>query len=185
LSLASRDSAGQKSALHDFSREILRLVGFEERGTLLRSHYAIPLVIGGETQLAPTNICLVHPTIPILLVLQENTFGFGSRDPEAQVIAGAIAAFQFNNRYHLHPHINDIDPMIIPCITMLGTHPIFYKVPITKALSSAVMHAAYPHKTTIVTRCRVPPLSDRIYEGMKFLLSEESPCSTISHLKGW
>ncbi|KAF9517287.1 hypothetical protein BS47DRAFT_1435234 [Hydnum rufescens UP504] len=167
LSLASCANTGQKSALHDFSCEILRLVGFEERGTLLRSHYGIPLVIGGETRLARTNICLIHPIIPILLVLQEDTFRFGSRDPEAQVIAGAIAAFQFNNRAHLHPRLNDFDSMTIPCITMRGTHPVFYKVPVTKALSSAVMHAAYPHKTTIVTKCRVPPLSEWSCEGME------------------
>jgi len=167
LSLASRGSVGQESALHDFSCEILRLVGVEERGTLLRSRYAIPLVIGGKARLAQTNICLVHPTIPILLVLQEDTFGFDSRGPEPQAIAGAIAAFQFNNRYHLHPHFNDFDLMTIPCIAMLGTHPVFYKVPITKALSSAVMHDTYPHKTTIVTRCRVPPLSGRTYDGME------------------
>jgi hypothetical protein len=57
--------------------------------------------------------------------------------------------------------------MTIPCITMLSTHPVFYKVPITEALSSTVINATYPHETTIVARCRVPPLSDWRDEGME------------------
>jgi hypothetical protein len=46
LHLASTANAGQESAIHDFARDILRVLGYEiyeMRGLLLRSRYAIPL----------------------------------------------------------------------------------------------------------------------------------------------
>jgi hypothetical protein len=42
LDLTTNANAGQESAIDDFAKEILRVVGFEERGTLLRSRFAIP-----------------------------------------------------------------------------------------------------------------------------------------------
>jgi hypothetical protein len=48
LDLASRANSGQESAINDFAREILRALGYEKRGLLLRSRYAIPLLISGD-----------------------------------------------------------------------------------------------------------------------------------------
>ncbi len=45
LDLATHANSGQESAIDDFAKELLRLLGFEERGTLLRSRYAIPFMI--------------------------------------------------------------------------------------------------------------------------------------------
>lgn len=56
----------------DFAREILRTLGYEKRaGLLLRSRYAIPLLINGDPkQLAQTDVCLVQPgSSTILLVV--------------------------------------------------------------------------------------------------------------------
>jgi hypothetical protein len=49
LDLASRANSGQESAIDDFAREILQVLGYETRGLILRSRYAIPLLIFGET----------------------------------------------------------------------------------------------------------------------------------------
>jgi hypothetical protein len=45
--LASTANAGQESAIDDFAREILCVLGYERRG-LLRSRYTIPLLISGD-----------------------------------------------------------------------------------------------------------------------------------------
>ena len=99
LDLASRANAGQDSAIADFASEILRVLGYETRGLLLRSRYAIPLLICGDSnQSAQADVCLIRSLSTILLVVQGDKTTTSAHDPEPQVIAGAIAAFQHNNR---------------------------------------------------------------------------------------
>ena len=57
--------------------------------------------------------------------------------------------------------------MTIPCITMIGTRPIFYLVPVTQGLSQAVATAQYPSYTTLVRKCVVATNSHRLSEGME------------------
>jgi hypothetical protein len=165
--LASKANPGQESAVDDLVKELLRLLKYEERGTLLRSRYAIPLSICGETgRTAQTDICLVHGAT-ILLVVHEDKTASGKRDPEAQVVAAAIAAFQYNNRVRACLALPELDTVVIPCITMIGTRPIFYKVPVSMQLSRAVMTAQYPAQPTLVTKCVVNSLTRRLNSGME------------------
>jgi hypothetical protein len=168
LDLATRANNGQESAIDDFAKEILRLSGFEERGTLLRSRYAIPFTICGDaSRSAQTDICLLHGNSTILLVLQEDKTVISSSNPEPQVIAEAIAAFQYNNRVRSQLGVHELDSMTIPCIAMIGTRPIFYKVPVTSQLNTSIITAQYPVATTIVTKCIVASSSRRLSEGME------------------
>jgi hypothetical protein len=167
LDLASRANPGQESAIDDFAKEVLRVIGYEERGTLLRSRYAISFTICGSSRLAQTDVCIVRGSATILLVLKENKMAVSGGDPEAQVIAKAIAAFQYNNYTRDRMGLDELDSMTIPCIRMIGTRPIFYKVPVTTALSTAVITAQYPSETTRVTRCVAVPASHRLSEGME------------------
>jgi hypothetical protein len=97
--LASRANTGQESAIDDFAKEILRMLGFEKRDLLFRSRYAIPLLINGDpNRSAQTGVSLVQGSSTILLVVQEDKHTVSVRDPEPQVIAEAIATFQCNNR---------------------------------------------------------------------------------------
>jgi hypothetical protein len=49
------------------------VLGYEKRGLLLRSRYAIPLLISGDSnQSAQTDVCLVQGSSTILLVVQED-----------------------------------------------------------------------------------------------------------------
>src|ERR1700729_91980 len=57
--------------------------------------------------------------------------------------------------------------MVIPCITMIGTRPIFYLVPVTQELSEAVATAQYPLRPTTVRKCVVTSPSRRLSEGME------------------
>lgn len=65
--------------------------------------------------------------------------------------------------------------MIIPCITVVGTFPIFYLVTVTRELSECVMTAQYPSSKTIVLK-HVPnvsdgmkPVGERYYSAMRLL----------------
>jgi hypothetical protein len=168
LDLASTANAGQESAIDDFAREILRVLGYEMRGLLLRSRYAIPLLICGEpNRSAQTDVTLIHGSSTILLVLQEDKTSVSGRDPEPQVIAEAIAAYQYNNRTRARLGQPELDAMTIPCITMIGTRPIFYLVPVTQGLSQAVATAQYPPYPTLVRKCVVASNSRRLSEGME------------------
>ena len=168
VDLASRANSGQESAIDDFAREILRTLGYEKRGLLLRSRYAIPLMISGDPKrLAQTVVCLVQGSSTILLVVQEDKTTVSVRDPEPQVIAEAIATFQCNNRIRARLGEPERNSMTIPCITMIGTRPIFYLVPVTRELSEAVASAQYPLSSTVVKKCVVASNSRRLSEGME------------------
>ena len=61
-------------------------------------------------------------------------------EPIPQLVAEAIAAFVENNPLRRPP----LAQQIISTITMVGPRPIFYKVPVTQALVSALITAQYP-----------------------------------------
>jgi len=143
------------------------MLNFEERDCVLRSRYAIPLHICGElTQTAQTDICLVHHASTILLIVQEDKTRLSAKDPEPQVIVEAIAAFQMNNRNRNQLGMERKDSMSIPCITMVGTRPIFYIVPVTQELSTAVERGQFPEHLTEVRKCVVGKRG-RLSEGME------------------
>jgi hypothetical protein len=115
-------NSGQESAIHDFAREILRALGYEKRGLLLRSRYAIPLLISGDpNRSALTDICLIQGSSTILLVVHKDKPTVNVRDPEPQVIAEAIVTFQCNNRTRARLGEPELGSMTIPCIVMIGT----------------------------------------------------------------
>ncbi|KAG2352559.1 hypothetical protein BDR07DRAFT_835242 [Suillus spraguei] len=145
-------NATQASFIDAFAQKTLQILGFVERGLILTARHKIPLRICGDDQrVAETDVCLLDLRSMILLVLQEDKTVFGRSYPEPQVIAEAIAAYQYNNEKRLLRSLPPLDAMTIPCITMVGTRPIFYLVPVTEALSNAVATGQYPEaKTTVV-----------------------------------
>jgi hypothetical protein len=102
----------------------------------------------------------------IFLVVQEGKTTRSSSDPEPQVIVEAIATFQHNNRKRKDLDLSPLDMMSIPCITMVGTRPFFYQVPVTSQLSECVITGRYPSQPTFV-RCCSPPSRHRASEGME------------------
>jgi hypothetical protein len=75
----------------------------------------------------------------------------------AQVIAVAIVAFQFNNKKRMDHGLDSLGAMTLPCITMNGTLPTFYLVPVTTELSNAVITGQYPATQTRVLACATVP----------------------------
>ncbi|KAG2353871.1 hypothetical protein BDR07DRAFT_1431624 [Suillus spraguei] len=123
----------QESFIDAFAQKTLQILGFVERGLILTTRHNIPLRICGDNQrVAETDVCLLDLRSMInLACLQDDKTIFSRSYPEPQVIAEAIAA----NDPQITP---PLDAMTIPCITMVGTRPIFYLVPVTEALSNAV-----------------------------------------------
>jgi hypothetical protein len=139
---------------------------YQEPGTILRSRYPIHLAICGESRVAQTDVSLIQRNTTVLLVVQGDKTSISSHNLEPQVIAEAIAAFQYNNVTRSRLGMSELEKMTIPCITMIGTRPIFYKVPVTMQLSDAVNSGRYPEQTTIVHKCIVASQSRRLSEGM-------------------
>lgn len=158
LDLASH---ADQDAIDDFARELLRVLKFETDDTLLRARFAIPLEISGDgRKRAQTDVCLVHVERLILLILKTM---FSLKDPEPQV----IAAFQYNNKNRKdNLDKEELDRMIIPCITMIGTFPRFYLIPVTSELSEAVITGQYPKNKTIVLRYTPKVEGRRRSQGM-------------------
>ena len=156
----------QENAIDDFSAATLRLLGFNERHATVATHYSIPLTIGGETRDAQTDVCVIYRPTTILLVLVEDKPFPNNANAEAHVVAEAIAAFQFNNEKRAARGQTAMEFMTIPCITMSGTTPTFYLVPVTVELSNAVMTAQYPTTQTRVLKCVTVVYQRRISDGM-------------------
>ena len=149
------DRANQESMIDDFSRETLRLLGYPLRAErVISTRFIIPLTIcGDKNRSAQTDVCVIHRPTMILLLLDKDKTIFNHSDPEPQVVAEAIAAFQYNNRLRAVLALDPLDSMTIPCITMSGTRPTFYLVPVTAALSQAVISGQYPATATTVLKC--------------------------------
>ncbi|KAF8590122.1 hypothetical protein K439DRAFT_1644792 [Ramaria rubella] len=165
LDLASRSKEGQESMVDDFAKELLRSLGFESEGRLIRTRHILRMVISGQDSTAQTDVCIIDMSNTLLLLVQEDKRDENPKDPEPQVIAEAIAAFQENNKIRVDYDVDELDRMIIPCITMIGTFPIFYLVTVTRELSECVMTAQYPSSKTIVLK-HVPNVR-RKSDGMK------------------
>jgi len=162
-------NAGQETAIDDFSREFLGIVGLDERGCVLRTHHIIPLSICGDiNKVAQTDVCLLDRRSTILLVLQADKTAFDPSDPGPRVIAEAIAAYQHNNWRRACMGLSMLETMTVPCITMTGTHPTFYLVPVTKELSDGVITGRWPEVETEVLMCvTVLGQNRRLSEGME------------------
>lgn len=152
LRLAVRPT--QESLITNFAAATLKLLRFNERPAAVYHSYTIPLVICGEANhVTRADACLLHsPTFILLILIEGKTFIEGA-NTEPEIVAGAIAAFQFNNRKRRDYGLDCLDAMTIPCIIMVGTRPTFYLIPVTAELSNAVITGQYPTTETQVSRC--------------------------------
>jgi hypothetical protein len=94
LDLALKILEGEESAVDDFAAELLRVMGYERDETLVRTRKSIWLCMCGEIVFAKTDVCLMDVSSQILLLVQEDKMHINPSDPEAQLMAEAIAAFR-------------------------------------------------------------------------------------------
>jgi len=169
MDLAMDPVPTEGSAVVDFVVHLLTVLGYVPRTRMTRTRADIPLRICGEQGHAKTDVYIVDSN-EILLLVQEDKRHKESKDPEPQLVAEAIAAFQSNNWKRVH--ILGQEPIlmkVIPGITLTGSSPTFFKVPVTKELADAVEFGVYPATQTVVY-AHLPSLprpARRLSEGMK------------------
>ena len=92
-------------------------------------------------------------SVRILRALIANKILHNEADAEAQVIASAIAAFQSNTERRRDLGPNPLDAVTVPWITIADSCSAFYLVPVTMALSNAVIADRYTPTQTQVSQC--------------------------------
>ncbi|KAK0464768.1 uncharacterized protein EV420DRAFT_1062917 [Desarmillaria tabescens] len=169
LELAMVPSEPEDSAVVDFTVAFFHCLGYIHRPRAIRTRKELRFLICGETKCAKPDICILNrDTNDIILLVQEDK-RFGPGDVHAQLIAGTIAAFQFNNARRRAVGLDPLDSKVIPGIIMVGTHPSFFKIPVTQELTRCVESGQFPPAPTIVPG-HVPDLprpNHRFSEGMK------------------
>ncbi|KAH9178552.1 hypothetical protein EDB89DRAFT_954969 [Lactarius sanguifluus] len=188
MDLAGDPAPREESAVVDFTTHLLTLLDYVPRTRMARTHTDIPLAICGQDLYAKTDVCIVNSdSDDALLLIQEDKARKTRRpkDPEAQLIAGAIAAFQGHNYRTRYYKQDPIVHKMIPGITLLGTSPMFYKIPVTTQLAECVELGLYPSEPTIVYT-HLPELarpSRRLCEGVKPLDNRAIILSCFEALK--
>ena len=166
LYLALDPKLGQEAAVENFAAQLLTGLDYDDEDKIVFIRHAMPFLICGENSVAQTDVCVMD-THEILLLLQEEKRSTIMKNPEPQVIAEAIAAFALNNRRRERDlNLPPRDSIMFPCLTMIGTSPIFYKITVTAALSKAVQTGTFPEFETRVLRY-IPSLPRRNREGMR------------------
>jgi hypothetical protein len=153
----------EESAVDDFAHELLKVLEFKKNWQLVRTKKDIRLFMCGKDTHAKTDVCIVDKK-GIFFLLQEDKSHIKPQtkflNPEPQIIAEAIAAFQHNNSIRMdYPKLEGLGEYTFPCITMMGTYPTFYKIKITKELDDAVRLGKYPISEALVEKFN--PIVDR------------------------
>jgi len=161
---AMDEDEGEETAVDDFAMALFSQIGYISLSRMGRSRKPIRLYICGEERSAQTDVCLIGEG-RILLLVQENKSIVSGRRPEPQLVAEAVGAYQHNCRVHeLQYGTPPPESQVIPGITMVGTFPTFYKIPVTQHLSKSLMSGTYPRRPTMIETC-TPSLGDRPLSG--------------------
>ena len=137
-------SGGLENTVNNLVEELLRLLKFRGARRIILTCQRIPLTMCGTNTIAETDVC-VQNNDNILLLVQEDKAYRNSDDPEPQLVAEAIAAFQYNNKTrHRHLKKEVLSSYTFPCITMIGSHARFYKIPVTQELNESVIDGYKP-----------------------------------------
>jgi len=101
-----------ESAVDNFAAGLFRALGYAKRNRVARTRRDLSLLICGEFRHAQTDVCIVdHDQNDILLLVQGFEEG-GGGDPEAQLIAEAIAAFGVNNEQRGKADVDALDEKV-------------------------------------------------------------------------
>ncbi|KAF8230755.1 hypothetical protein L208DRAFT_1400023 [Tricholoma matsutake] len=168
-----RNDDTNSSPVMNFAYHLLNMLGFtgDKGDRIVRRHQDMPLFMCGQYTHAVADVCVFHPNSEtVLLLVKEDSLPDGPQshgrssgeeestrgDPEAQLLAQAIAVFQMHNRALRLMRLPPVETKIVPAIVMRGTTPVLYKFEITAGLVEAVQTSRYPPKVTRVQRMTPP-----------------------------
>jgi len=114
LDMAMSPRSGE-SAVDDFAAGLFRALGYAKRNRVARTRRDLSLLICGEFRHAQTDVCIVDRDKNDILLLVQEDKRFeegGGGDPEAQLIAEAIAAFGINNEQRVKADVDALDEKV-------------------------------------------------------------------------
>lgn len=106
------------------ANNIMQLTSFEDWDTFISVQPRLSLRICGENRATDPDLCLHQVASDIVLLIQEDKSAVSRKNPEPQLIAEAIGAFQQNNRSCAALGQLALNEMVIPLIIMVGTWPV-------------------------------------------------------------
>ncbi|KAK7037237.1 hypothetical protein VNI00_011228 [Paramarasmius palmivorus] len=170
LDLAMAHRIGEPAVV-DFAVELFKTLGYVKRLRVARTGKEISLVICGERRVVRCDACIINEDGDIVLLFQEDrsmeegvSGNVGNARP--QLIAQAIALFTQINWRRKMAGLEPFTEKVIPGITMAGSVPTFFQIPVSEELASHVCHGLYPPQATKVTYYP-SSLPRRFREGMK------------------
>ncbi|EDR02351.1 uncharacterized protein LACBIDRAFT_309609 [Laccaria bicolor S238N-H82] len=182
---AYKHYAEQPHTFNDFPMFLLKLLRYESGRRLLLVWAKDPLLMAGRRVIANTDLYLmkVGEVKEVLLIVHEDKHS--NQDPEAQVIAKAIAAFDRNNNNRVKSGLQRLPDKDIWAIVNRRNALIFYRVHVTTALVDALAAATYPQEETMVLRFIPPVPNHELYktEGMHPLANRRSVFQCLEALK--
>jgi hypothetical protein len=134
----------EESVVIDFAAMYLLGQLYEKRNRLTCSRIYLPLFMCSTDTHARPDVCLIDWPSSIPRLVLEAQRHLERKDGEPQLIADAIAAFQFGNSRLSAMGLPTVDVAVIPAIAMVGTAPTFYKVDINTTLVEAVERGEFP-----------------------------------------
>ncbi|TEB33833.1 hypothetical protein FA13DRAFT_1789655 [Coprinellus micaceus] len=149
---------GVESAAAHFASHLLGLLDYDEPDRVIHQRLQIRFLVSGVYADAQPDVCVLDDE-DFLPLVQENKRLTPPDDLEPQLIAQAIAAFYENNRRRKSIGRPALPLQEFAGITLTGTAPIFYKIPITQELLFAINTGQYPAQQTVVHRF-IPPVPD-------------------------
>ncbi|KAJ7709498.1 hypothetical protein B0H17DRAFT_1190703 [Mycena rosella] len=143
------------------------MLDYDEPERVVHQRLDIGFMMCGRKVDATPNMVIIEDEDYILLVQQDKR-QLSLDDAEPQLIAEAVAAYYANNRRRVAVGLAPLTSKVFAGIVMFGTGPIFYKIPISSELVTAIDRAQYPPNATVVSKL-VPPVPDLyqyLEEGM-------------------
>ena len=139
-----------ESAVDDLARTLFEIMDYDTIDLSIHTREELKLDMCGTRTSAKPDLCIETSRLTIKLLVQEDNYMISTSknlmntNPEAQVIAEAIAAFQENNKINARFDEPLSDGQLITCITMQGTYPTFYLFNVTKELADAIKNGEEP-----------------------------------------
>jgi hypothetical protein len=186
---------GEESLVDDFAAFVLKMMRYDEGRRVIHLRKEMGFEMCGQRVDAKTDVCVMERSgtgAKYLLLVQEDKVRklylcvskirlpitrakrhLSRDDPEPQLIAEAMAAFYENNRARRAAGLPKLQSRTFAGITMVGTAPTFYKIPVTDEILISLATAQYPPKITTIEKLVPPvPFPERLAnDGMKPLVN--------------
>ncbi|CAO3653885.1 unnamed protein product [Cunninghamella echinulata] len=155
----------EESGVVDFTTYLLYLFDYNTWKRVICTKQRFDLDMACKTTYVTSDICIMDVNYNILFLVQEDKWYMRNAYPKAEIIAGAVAAFQHNNSKRKNLLKKQLDTYTFPGLTIRrGGSYIFYKITITQSLCDAVKDGICPETTTSMVQVYTP--FDSMYADM-------------------